>query len=296
MDTQFDFERDGCLLVRNAVPPADLDPLIAHIEAAIDEYAQSLRAKGEISDMHEDLPFPDRLVALNRGTEERLRSWNNIAMGEGLYDVICHPGITRALMPILGPGFGFNGDYHVRPKLPNSKYTAFPWHQDSQYYGADSQHALIVTVWIPLVDVDERNGCLQVMPGSQTWGLLHGKRGADMNMRTNRDIDSMGTAVPLPMRKGDVFLFSNLTFHKSTLNLTDAVRWSIDIRYSRTLDEHELSEQVIASEMFMQNKLAPNRARIPLAGTARRPTWDEWRAELAAKGSGLTKSAAAAFA
>ena len=193
MDTQFDFERDGCLLVRNAVPSADLDPLIAHIEEAIDEYAQSLRAKGEISDIHEDLPFPDRLVALNRGTEERLRSWNNIAMGEGLYNVICHPGITRALLPILGPGFGFNGDYHVRPKLPNSSYTAFPWHQDSQYYGADSQHALIVTVWIPLVDVDERNGCLQVMPGSQTWGLLHGQRGADMNMRTNRDIDSMGS-------------------------------------------------------------------------------------------------------
>lgn len=283
LDVQFDFERDGCLLLRQAIPVADLDPLIQHIHGEIGRYARALHTRGEIADPHADLPFETQLVAINRGTEARLRSWNNIALCEGLYDLICHPAIVRILQPILGRDFGFNGDYHLRPKLPNSKYTAFPWHQDSQYYGAESQHARIITVWIPLVDVDETNGCLQVMPGSFAWGLLYSKRGKDQNMRTFENVEDRGIApVRLPMRKGDIFLFSNLTFHQSTLNLTEAVRWSIDIRYARIAAKHALAPEVRASELFMRNKLdATRRTPIALDGDTRRHTYAEWRVALA---------------
>ncbi len=34
-ETQFDFDRDGCLLVRGALDPRDLDPLIRHIDGEI---------------------------------------------------------------------------------------------------------------------------------------------------------------------------------------------------------------------------------------------------------------------
>ena len=291
MDTRFDFERDGCLLLRQVVPDTVLDPLIAHISGEIGRYADDLYAKGEIEDTHADLPFETRLVALNRGTEARLRSWNNIAMSESLYNLICYPGIVEALVPLLGHDFGFNGDYHVRPKLPNSTYTAFPWHQDSQYYGAESQHARIITVWIPLVDVDEANGCLQVMPGSFAWGLLKGARGSDQNMRTFEDVASRGQPVSLPMRKGDIFVFSNLTFHKSTVNLTDAVRWSIDIRYTRIPEQHQLAPEVRASEDFMRTKLR-NTGRVPIAlhGVTPRPSYAEWRQELAQLLSDLVKA------
>lgn len=282
VDTQFDFDRDGCLLVRQAIPPQDLDPLIAHIDGEIGRYAEDLHRRGEIADAYAELPFEKRLVAINRGSEARLRSWNDIALCEGLYDLICHAAIVDALRPILGQDFGFNGDYHLRPKLPNSAHTAFPWHQDSQYYGAASQHARIITVWIPLVDVDERNGCLQVMPGSWTWGLLAGKRGADMNMRTFENVAARGEPMALPMRKGDLFLFSNLTFHQSTLNLTEAVRWSIDIRYTRIIERHAFPADVLASETFMRDKLrATGRAPIPLVGSTPRPSYPEWRADLA---------------
>ncbi len=276
--TQFDFDRDGCLLVREALDPRSLDPLIRHIDREIGRFAEDLQQKGEIEDIFADLPFEKRLVALSRESESRLRSWNSIALCQGLYDVICHPAITEILAPILGRDFGFNGDYHLRPKLPHSSYTAFPWHQDSQYYGRASRYAQIITVWIPLVDVDQRNGCLQVLPGSWAWGLLFGERGADQNMRTAENVEARGAPVSLPMRKGDIFLFSNLTFHKSTLNLTDAVRWSVDIRYSRVIEKHDFAPEVLASETFMREKLDKfGRAPIALQGETRRLSYPEWR-------------------
>ena len=165
-ESQFDFSRDGCLLVREALDPRDLDPLIHHIDGEIGRFAENLKQKGEVDDILAELPFDKRLVALSRESEHRLRRWNNIALCMGLYDVICHPGIIEILTPILDHDFGFNGDYHLRSKLPNSGYTAFPWHQDSQYYGQESQFAKIITMWIPLVDVDQENGCLQVLPAA----------------------------------------------------------------------------------------------------------------------------------
>ena len=33
------------------------------------------------------------------------------------------------------------------------------------------------------------------------------------------------------MRRGDALAFSNLTCHASTVNSTDQMRWSIDLRY-----------------------------------------------------------------
>ncbi len=295
MQDEFDFERDGCLLQRQVIPHAILDSLIEHISEAIGQYADDLYRQGKIADTYADLPFATRLVALNRGSEARLRSWNNIAMSEALYNLICYSGIVEALAPLLGHDYGFNGDYHLRPKLPNSTFTAFPWHQDSQYYGAASQHARIITVWIPLVDVSEANGCLQVMPGSCTWGLLPGARGSDQNMRTFEDVEARGKSVLLPMRKGDIFLFSNLTFHKSTVNLTDAVRWSIDIRYTRIPEHHRLAPEVQASEDFMRDKLR-NTGRVPIAlhGATPRLSYAEWRTALDTLHSDLARSRAAA--
>ncbi len=282
-ESQLDFSRDGCLLVREALDPRDLDPLIHHIDGEIGRFAEDLKQKGEVDDIFAELPFDKRLVALSRESEHRLRSWNNIALGKGLYDVICHPGIIEILTPILDHDFGFNGDYHLQPKLPNSSFTAFPWHQDSQYYGRESQFAKIITMWIPLVDVDQENGCLQVLPGSWEWGLLYGERGADQNMRTKENVGERGTAVPLPMRKGDIFLFSNLTFHKSTMNLTDAVRWSVDIRYSRIMKKHAFAPEVSSSETFIRQQLDKHRrAPIALTGDSHLLSYQEWREALVA--------------
>ena len=161
--------------------------------------------------------------------------------------------------------------------MPASEATAFPLHQDSQYYGKPSQHAHIITVWIPLVDVDEVNGCLYVIPGSNHWELIDSARDENQNMRSFVDVEARGTPIPLPMKVGDILLFSNMTFHGSKVNQSDAVRWSIDIRYCRTPGTYKASELEQAGEDFMYHKLKKG-ARIPMVTRGQGPKWSfaEW--------------------
>ena len=89
----------------------------------------------------------------------------------------------------------------------------------------------MISVWIPLVDVDERNGCMHLLAGSHQWGLLGGARDGQRVVRMFEDVEQRAKPVVLPMRRGDLLAFSNLTCHASMMNTTNEMRWSVDIRY-----------------------------------------------------------------
>jgi phytanoyl-CoA hydroxylase len=229
------YRERGFAVVRGAIPAQDLQPLRATIARGLDALARELIAKGEATHDHAHLDIEDRLPAL-LGEREFGRSWDDPVFGPELHALIQHPGLLAPLQSLLGEDVRFDGSHRLRPKLPHSELTAFPWHQDSQYYGPPSAGMHIVSLWVPLVDVDESNGCLWFIPGSQRWGLLPGARGADMNIRSPVDVEGQGTPEALPMRLGDIVLFSNLTVHGSKVNRTERVRWSLDLRYSAIKD------------------------------------------------------------
>lgn len=234
------YHQEGFLLLRQLLPPAALTPLIAQLEREVDRQAEQWLAEGRVTQTHAHLPFARRLAALAAGSDLGMRSWDEIAKGPALDALLAHPLLAQPLAQLLGRPLRWNGDYHVRPKLPESALTAFPWHQDSQYYGAFSEPLHIVTAWLPLVPVDEENGCLHVIPGSHRWGLLAGARAADMNIRCDEDPLARGTPIPLPMEPGDVVFFTNLTVHGSLMNRSSQVRWSIDLRYSSPVRDEAL--------------------------------------------------------
>ncbi|MEM7133553.1 MAG: phytanoyl-CoA dioxygenase family protein [Chloroflexota bacterium] len=272
--------QDGYQLIRQAIPSADLEPFQRCIQKQVGIHAQTLMDEGKADSLYEDLPFGQRLAALHANNELRLRSWNEPVLQPELHTLIHHPNIADALEPYLGSQISFNGDYHLRPKMPESEATAFPLHQDSQYYGKLTQHAHIITVWIPLVDVDETNGCIYIIPGSNHWELIGSARDENQNMRSFEDVEERGTPIPLPMKVGDILLFSNMTFHGSKVNRTDRVRWSVDIRYCRTRGTYEPTELEQIGEDFMYEKLKKGK-RIPMVVRGEGPKWsfEEWMEE-----------------
>jgi len=275
------YEQDGYVLIRRAIPTSDLEPLRDCIRRQVGIHAQAIFDEGKIDALYDGLPFGRRLAALHAGNELRLRSWDAPVFGPELHGLIHHPAIADALEAYLGPNISFNGDYHLRPKMPDSEATAFPLHQDSQYYGKPTQHAHIITVWIPLVDVDEVNGCLYLIPGSNHGELLDSARDENSNMRSFEDVETRGTPIPLPMQQGDILLFSNMTFHGSKVNRSNAVRWSIDIRYCRTRGTFSASSLEQEGEDFMVEQLRKS-GRLPLVvrGAGKSTTFTEWQTAL----------------
>ena len=273
------YDRDGFEVVRGVIPVGDLEPLRDRISDQVGLHAKQLLDEGKVDDLFEDLPFGKRLAALHAKNELPLRQWNEPFFGPELHSLINHPGIAEALEPHLGSNVSFNGDYHLRPKLPDSERTAFPLHQDSQYYGQASRHAHIITVWIPLVDVDETNGCLYVIPGSHEWELFGSARDDLGNMRSFEDVEARGKPVPIPMSLGDILLFSNMTFHGSKVNRSDGVRWSTDIRYIRTPGTYDAPDEVLASEKYMVDLLAKNGRHAPMVvrGDRSPSSFDQWK-------------------
>ena len=231
-DSIEEYERDGFLVVRGLLQDRDLEPLRRVFTAQVDREARQKQDAGAIDDLHENAPFERRLYEVYQGIKRNSGNWNQEVFSRELYDFGTNPAILDLVESILGPEIQFNGDYWVRSKLPHESLTTYPWHQDSGYYGDATEKHHILSLWIPLVDVNEVNGCMQMMPGSHRWGLLPAMDDGDGHLQPREEIEQRGQCVAATMEVGDVLAFHNLTFHRSTMNRSDSIRWSIDLRYS----------------------------------------------------------------
>ena len=234
--SQRDFYADnGYILVPGVLGAADMEAVRRAIAAAVDRQADQLLAGGAIGDRFADSPFERRLADLYRGRKRDAAIWNAEVFGPEVYDLLVHPALLDVVESLIGPEITVNGDYWVRPKLPGETSTTYAWHQDSAYYGAGSEAVPILSVWIPLVDVDTCNGCLQVLAGSHKWGLMPARHDEALGQLVPaEEIESRAETHTLPMKAGDVLVFGQLTYHKSLMNRSDSIRWSIDLRYSPT--------------------------------------------------------------
>ncbi len=265
------FVEQGYLVMKSALLEADLAPLIAVVSEFVDKRATELYNEGVISDIYEEMSFERRWYAILKACsrENEVFGWHTLVFSEALFDLITHPRVLDVLERLIGGDIQFNGDFWVRPKLPNEKLTTLPWHQDSAYM-PHTENDTHLTVWLPLVDVKTENGALQFLPGSHKAGLQTYHRVPDEAFAvpvlpptsSDTDIDT------LEMKKGDLLVFNNLVFHRSLLNRSDIIRWSVDFRYSRIgTSLHGLWHEAIA---------CPARQN----GTRQCPTsWRTWRAQ-----------------
>ena len=110
---------------------------------------------------------------------------------------------------------------------------ATPWHQDESYWEAElDYHA--VGAWMPLEDVDGRNGCMCFVPGSHRSELL-AHRHVDYDARLHMlEVDSpvdVSRAVEVPLRAGGVTFHHPRTLHATASNVTDRPRRSFAMEF-----------------------------------------------------------------
>lgn len=104
------------------------------------------------------------------------------------------------------------------------------WHQDDFYVKGNDEE---LTAWIPLFDTKVQQGCLQVMPRSHIGGKVpHTLRVGKKTLPTS----GYGNEIRyVEMNRGDVLFFSSFLLHSSSLNISDEIRYSIQLRYTTGL-------------------------------------------------------------
>lgn len=115
-------------------------------------------------------------------------------------------------------------------KLPDGddQKSDIPFHQDQGYGRIEPM--IDCTVWMPLVDTDERNGALFIVPGSHHSGLLeHGRAGVNPVLREAAGGEA---AVCLPLEAGCAVAFTGLTLHGSGANRSNQARPAMFVRYA----------------------------------------------------------------
>ncbi len=118
------------------------------------------------------------------------------------------------------------------------------WHQDSWYFrntyvssvGEAIDQSTIGT-WLALDDADEENGCLWVIPGSHSEGIIdHSQVESDeylLQKRVTVSDEMEERAMPVEVPKGALIFFNNALLHRSTPNRSDRFRRAYIVHYMK---------------------------------------------------------------
>ena len=137
-----------------------------------------------------------------------------------------HPKMVKIATTILGPDVKLHtsGLLMKPPHFGGAKV----WHQDNAYFRLTPNHAF--GFWVACDDATVDNGCMHIIPGSHTQGVLeHSDPGDEYGLLNPPSIEE---ALPIPLKTGDALIFHGEIFHYTPPNKTDRRRRAIQYHYS----------------------------------------------------------------
>jgi ectoine hydroxylase-related dioxygenase (phytanoyl-CoA dioxygenase family) len=210
------FKQNGYVIVRNLFSPEECQTLREHY--------MTLRASGE---------KPGDFAGVNATESDPLKKFPRLIhmhrYDKPSLDFLTDSRINRCLTAFLGAEpLACQTMLYFKP--PGARGQAL--HQDNFYLKAAP--GTCAAAWLALDPCDEANGCMQVIPRSDRWGLLCTKPADVTQSFTNVEVPLPETIKPVPciMAAGDVLFFNGETVHGSFPNTTtDRFRRSLIAHY-----------------------------------------------------------------
>jgi len=253
------FDEHGYVIVRRVLDPTrDLQPVLDEYAAVLDRLAHAWHAAGEISSTFAKLPFEGRLIAIMGEAGERLydhfRIFFNppsattadspIHCGPAIFGLITHPKLLDVIAALIGQEITLTPVNILRLKVPEHRLpanrtfhigmTSTFWHQDQGTFAQDISEIDVLTCWLPLTDITQEMGCLQVVPGSHRGPLaVHCAHHDPARMGIPETLIGEGRHC-IEMAAGDVHFHHRRLQHGSLRNVSERVRFSFDLRYQPT--------------------------------------------------------------
>lgn len=236
------FHEEGYLIVPDIFDPAALEPLRQEIHAEINRKARELLDEGVIPALHEEVGFDRQLSAIYRdskaGGDAIVRHLMGVRGGgyysPEMFNLLTSAPLLAKISSLLASEEIVASAYRIRPKLPHFGRGVVPWHQDSGYLAEHCDEHLIITCWVPFVDATKENGCMEILPRTHRGRVAPHHTGGNADFLVIKDENlpddprrAITAACP---RSGAVFM-TNRTPHCSTPNISDHIRWSVDLRY-----------------------------------------------------------------
>jgi ectoine hydroxylase-related dioxygenase (phytanoyl-CoA dioxygenase family) len=191
-------ERDGALILDDALAPAQVDALVAELQPFV-----SATQTGRDSFTGDRTTRTGALVARSPLTRPLVMDPRILALCDLVLKPNCHRyQLHLAQLIRIMPGQGAQAIHRDR------------WAWGRQMPGIEPQ---VNTIWA-LTDFTAANGATQVIPGSQTW--------SDDRKAEPHEI------ARAEMRKGSVLLYTGTVFHSGGANAADHDRWGLNITYS----------------------------------------------------------------
>ncbi|XP_053403695.1 uncharacterized protein LOC123537801 [Mercenaria mercenaria] len=238
---------NGYLVIEDFFTEEELQPARDCINQIVDDLAQKLFKAGKIKNLYEECGFTERLTKI----ESEFAGANIIcsklgAVPQALKDIWSNERLLNLVEQLIGPDIAGNPAWNLRTKVPRNIVTTVPWHQDVSYLDNDTYNMLIPTAWIPFVDANEENGCLEVADKGHRsgrvathqccWGDTFYTMLEEDEMQKTLEVDLERDRRLLPVKCGGLVLFNNMIPHRSLPNVSEGIRWSVDLRWQRASD------------------------------------------------------------
>lgn len=188
----------------------------------------------------------------------------------GIYRLACKPQVLEVVSKLGLAKPMISTRPEVRTDMPRDEQYTQGWHQDWRF-GQGSLNS--VTFWVPLHDVSEENGTVEVMPGTHTMGYL----ACDELLNPRRFVIPEDTLAgrpffPVEIKQGDALVFSQMLVHRSGYNRSGQPRLTTQIRFvdyaERRFVEQGLPSPVSSDLLW---EATPSAADMAAIFTAARP-------------------------
>lgn len=209
-----DFQRDGVLVVEDAVTPEQLAALKADLAGWVEESRAHSAPFGP--------PTIDERPRFDMGEEHSadhpaLRRVNNPSDISDAYRAVMTDARTVDMIAdLVGPNVKFH-HCKINVKLPATK-TEVAYHQDFLFTPHTNDD--VVTALLMLDDVTEENGCLMVVPGTHAGPMMSLFEDGTFVGRVNAETEAEMKArqIPITGKAGSVCLMHTRLAHGSAPN------------------------------------------------------------------------------
>ena len=216
-----DYRETGLAIVRQLFDPEEVDAVHVAITRIVEDPAAEIMVQQE--------PAVADGTAEASSPELGVRKLFRMAVHDAFFRRLAHhPGIFALARQILGNRVMLMQSMLLMkpPFLSGEKV----WHQDNAYFRLTP--ADVLGFWVACDDTNVANGCMHVLPASQSQGILeHAGEGDLYGLVSPPDFNDP-LVVPVPLQAGDALLFHGEICHGTPPNHTSTRRRALQYHYA----------------------------------------------------------------